>query len=61
MVGQLLQDLARCPDVARVVVTRNIPEAAIDCPESLRPRVTWVDNQRPLGFGANHNQAFRLC
>ena len=61
MVAMLLEDLARCSGVARVILTQNIPEGDIPCPASLRPRLTLVRNARPLGFGANHNQAFAHC
>lgn len=61
LVAQLLRDLARCPDVAEVVVTQNIPEAEIDCPDALRPRLRILRNEQPKGFAANHNQAFRHC
>lgn len=53
----LIEDLAACPEVSAVIVTRNIPEPDI---LSARPaRLTVVDNPRPKGFGANHNAAFR--
>lgn len=61
MVAMLLEDLDRCSGVARVILTQNVPEGEIPCPASLRPRLTLIRNERPLGFGANHNQAFRQC
>jgi N-acetylglucosaminyl-diphospho-decaprenol L-rhamnosyltransferase len=61
MVESLLRDLSRCPQVVRVVLTLNIPEDDIPCPESLAPRMQRIRNRRPLGFGTNHNQAFVLC
>lgn len=53
----LLSDLAACPEVASVIVTRNIPETPL---EIVRPgwQVT-IDNTNPKGFGANHNAAFQ--
>jgi len=55
----LLDDLARLapPHVAKLIYTANLPEelpsfAALPFP------VEVVRNPRPLGFGANHNQAF---
>jgi N-acetylglucosaminyl-diphospho-decaprenol L-rhamnosyltransferase len=63
LLEQLLLDLDRLrpPAVAKLIVTLNIEEPA--------PRwVAWpgcafqlLRNPRPLGFGANHNQAARHC
>lgn len=46
----------------RVIVTLNVPEPTLrerlgcrDWPFEL----VWVDNDRPAGFGANHNRAFQ--
>jgi N-acetylglucosaminyl-diphospho-decaprenol L-rhamnosyltransferase len=61
LVAALLEDLASCTSVAEVILTQNIPEGEIACPESLRPRVRLIRNDQPLGFAANHNQAFRQC
>lgn len=61
LVAALLEDLVRCPDVSAVVLTQNIPEDDIPCPESLLPHVRLIRNEHPLGFAANHNQAFRQC
>jgi N-acetylglucosaminyl-diphospho-decaprenol L-rhamnosyltransferase len=61
MVAQLLHDLGRCPQVVRVVLTQNIPEDDIPCPESLATRIERIRNRHPLGFAANHNQAFGSC
>lgn len=53
----LLSDLAACPEVAAVIITRNIPEPTL---ESVKPGwLTFIDNPQPKGFGANHNAAFR--
>jgi len=57
----LLEDLSRCPEVAQVLVTQNIPEAPIPCPEPLRACTRFIRNGQRLGFGANHNQAFGHC
>ncbi|MBP6035443.1 MAG: glycosyltransferase family 2 protein [Azonexus sp.] len=61
LVANLLADLAECAQVAEVIVTLNVPEPDIACPDSLRSRMRVVRNSAPLGFGANHNQAFALC
>lgn len=59
MVSELLGDLVRCPCVFEVILTQNIPEPEIACPESLLPRLKLIRNGRPMGFAANHNQAFQ--
>lgn len=61
LVAALLEDLACCHNVSAVVLTRNIPEDDIPCPASLQPRLRVICNEHPLGFAANHNQAFRFC
>jgi len=61
LVEALLNDLARCQDISAVILTMNIPENDIPCPESLRPRLQLIRNECPLGFAANHNQAFVFC
>jgi N-acetylglucosaminyl-diphospho-decaprenol L-rhamnosyltransferase len=61
MVGSLLEDMERvCHDSAlRVILTLNLPEKLPFRPETFSFPVDIVQNPRPLGFGANHNQAFR--
>lgn len=61
LVTGLLEDLALCPNVSAVILTQNVPEDDIPCPASLQPRLQVIHNECPLGFAANHNQAFRLC
>ncbi|AGS20641.1 glycosyltransferase [Rhizobium etli] len=61
LTAALLEDLARCPSVSAVILTLNIPEDDILCPEQLRSRLRLIRNGHPIGFGANHNQAFRFC
>lgn len=57
MLQALIDDLAACPEVEGVILTRNIPD-----PECVVVRSEWisiVDNPRPKGFAANHNAAFK--
>ncbi len=58
LVQALVPALLACPEVAQILVTRNLPE-----PLELPPdgRITLIDNPEPRGFGCNHNQAFRQC
>lgn len=57
----LLQDLAHCTGIAQVLITQNLPEPPIACPDSLTTRVRTICNTHPQGFAANHNQAFKHC
>ena len=58
MVDSLVQQLELFHEVGQIILTRNIPESF-----QLRrsAKLTIIDNQRPIGFGANHNAAFKYC
>jgi GT2 family glycosyltransferase len=58
----LLADLAALapPAVAELIFTINVAEALPPLPALPFP-VRVVHNPRPLGFGANHNQAFAMA
>jgi hypothetical protein len=59
LVNQLLVDLAQFhPAGLSIVVTQNVPD-----PDRLAARLgaEVIVNERPRGFGANHNAAFRRC
>ena len=61
MIIQLLDQLAGCPmNIAKVVITQNTNS---DKPiKNKYPfEMTVLKNLRPLGFAANHNQAFQFC
>ncbi len=65
-IPQLLQDLADIAheSVNEVIITLNIPEP--DLKKWVEERgwpfvVSIIDNKVPLGYGANHNQAFSRC
>lgn len=58
MVDRLVDSLlAKCPEVREILVTRNVadPHSRID-----QPGVLLIENPQPKGFGANHNNAFKL-
>jgi N-acetylglucosaminyl-diphospho-decaprenol L-rhamnosyltransferase len=63
LVNTLIADLVRHagPQLKRVVVTMNVPEAEPLHTEGAFFEVVVLRNNRPLGFGANHNRAFRHC
>lgn len=58
MVQTIVAQLRRLPDVAKIVLTLNIPEQ-LAMREDVR--VVIIHNQAPKGFGANHNAAFLQC
>ncbi len=57
---RLLQDLARIqpPLVSEIIYTANIPEADLPAIEFGHIRLVIIRNERPKGFGSNHNAAF---
>lgn len=45
----------------RLILTFNIPESEAFLSHFPNMPITVIRNQRPLGFGQNHNQAFACC
>jgi len=60
-VSLLLQDLTRCPEISRIILTLNVEDSGIEIPDGLSGKVICLHNIKPKGFGANHNGAFRQC
>jgi GT2 family glycosyltransferase len=58
MVDRLISQLRHCPQVTRLILTRNIPESSEIVEDAL---VEIVENAAPKGFGTNHNAAFARC
>ncbi len=61
MVGMVLKDLARIPEVVHVVLILNIPEPMFDVPDNMLYKLTIIENLYPIGFSSNHNAAFKYC
>jgi N-acetylglucosaminyl-diphospho-decaprenol L-rhamnosyltransferase len=63
LVARLFDDLRRVQprDVRRLVLTLNIDELDPGPSPISGCDLTVLRNDRPLGFGANHNQAFAHC
>lgn len=59
LIPPLLDELARCAEVTSILLTLNVPEPVPAIPAALAQRCTVISNPSPLGFGANHNQAFQ--
>ncbi len=58
MVRDLIRDLHSCPEVSQILLTNNIPDPV---KYGFSKKVKVRINGRPLGYGANHNRAFRSC
>lgn len=56
MVNRLVKQLLQYPEVTSVIVTRNIADTSDLLSDE---RVSVIDNPLPMGFGENHNKAFR--
>lgn len=63
LVDALLADLTgiKAPELARVILTQNLPETPPTTKGTNSPRVEVIRNRIPLGFGKNHNAAFSKC
>jgi len=63
LVNTLIADLVRCacPQLKRLVVTLNLPEEGSLRADGAPFEVLVLRNDVALGFGANHNRAFRHC
>lgn len=55
MLGPLVRDLLAFPEVSQIILTYNITEQILEFSDD---RVTIIENEKPRGFGANHNAAF---
>lgn len=47
--------------ITHVIITHNIPSELTIDRSFFSFHTTIIRNERPLGFGANHNQAFKCC
>ena len=63
LVNTLIEDLKRYagPQLRRLVVTMNIPEAEPLQADGTTFEVLVLHNRLAQGFGANHNRAFQHC
>ena len=63
LVDALLSDLSGIdtPELARVVLTQNLPERPPAAGGPHLPPIDVIQNRSPKGFGTNHNAAFRHC
>mgnify|MGYP000112004300 FL=1 len=62
LISNLLEQLSRfSKHLSKVVVTYNVLESLRIKTQDYPFEVCVIDNDKPKGFGANHNQAFELC
>src|ERR1700745_2242560 len=63
LIRPLLEQLERFSQamVAKVILTINVPEPDVMGDTTWHFAVKRIDNPAPIGFGANHNQAFAHC
>ncbi len=61
LISWLLADLAKFPEIAKVIIIHNLPESTVKIPISLIEKVEAIMNSSPKGFSANHNLAFARC
>jgi GT2 family glycosyltransferase len=61
LANDLLVDLAHIPQARDVVLTQNKPDPTPLNMAGLTPPPRLLNNRQPMGFGANHNQAFGHC
>lgn len=62
LVSELLQDLKRhVPSVSALILTQNIPDPVVLATSGITILQEVLINERPKGFGANHNAAFARC
>lgn len=57
MVWRLVSQITSYSDVVKIIVTLNVSEFV---PENLSKKVFVIKNNKPKGFGENHNTAFDL-
>lgn len=58
MVEKLIAQLQKIETVSQIILTLNIPESVQTKNDA---KLNIIQNNLPLGFGANHNNAFKIC
>ena len=61
LANDLLADVACIPQALDLVLTQNKPDPTPLNTAGLTTAPRLLSNPRPMGFGANHNQAFEHC
>ena len=62
LIPNLLDQLSKFSEkLSKVIVTYNVAESSRIHTQIFPFEVCIIDNNKPKGFGANHNAAFQLC
>jgi len=62
LVNQLVEDIQRhCIDTVTLVLTQNVPDSVSLSVAGISSRHKILVNEKPRGYGANHNAAFVHC
>lgn len=62
LIENLLRDLERyCAENIEVIITVNMPETVPVHWQNFKFPIRYIYNNKPKGFGANHNAAFQQC
>ena len=62
MLSNLLMQISNLnSSIDKVIITHNLPSDLNIDASSYSFRTSVIQNEFPLGFGANHNQAFKYC
>ena len=56
IVPMLVNQLLSCSEISLIIITFNIPENVNLFP--LDPKILYINNKKPKGYGSNHNAAF---
>lgn len=61
LVSKLLNDLNGFDEISKIIITKNIRENNILLPQALNKKIKFIENDKPKGFGSNHNYAAKYC
>ena len=61
LVSDLLNDLKDFGEISKIIITKNIKENSILVPQTLNKKIKFIENDKPKGFGSNHNYAANYC
>jgi len=61
LISDLLKDLKNFDEISKIIITKNIKENDILVPRALDKKIKFIENDRPKGFGSNHNYAANYC
>ena len=61
LISDLLKDLKNFDEISKIIITKNIKENDILVSRALDKKIKFIENDRPKGFGSNHNYAANYC